>query len=45
MAWANEDGTTSVGYTDPNIVAGRYSITENAGVVANIAALLGAVTG
>lgn len=45
VAWSNEDGTTSVGYTDPAVVAERYSITEGAGVMDAVAGLLTSVTG
>ena len=42
--WADEEGTTQVGYTDPAVVADRYNITEASGIVENIAGLLRAVT-
>jgi uncharacterized protein (DUF302 family) len=44
VAWANDDGTTSVGYTDPAVVADRYGISDGAGIIANVAGLLEAVT-
>ena len=44
LAWADEEGTTQVGYTDPAVVADRYNITEASGIVENIAGLLRAVT-
>jgi len=43
LAWADEDGTTHVGYTDPALVADRYNITEASGIVENMAGLFKAV--
>lgn len=43
LAWADEEGTTHVGYTDPAVVADRYNITEASGIVENIAGLFKAV--
>jgi uncharacterized protein (DUF302 family) len=44
VAWANEDGTTSIAYTDPAVVADRYEITEGAGIIATVSGLLAALT-
>ena len=44
LAWADEKGTTHLGYTDPAVVADRYNIMQASGIVENIAGLLKAVT-
>lgn len=44
VVWADADGATRVGYTDPAVVADRYGISEGTGIIETVSGLLKALT-
>ncbi len=44
VAWADPDGSTRVGYTDPDALANRFGISEGSGIIETVKGLLAGLT-